>query len=371
MDKIKVCHVSMYYDPIVGGQESYIKTFISSTSNIIENSVIQSTQEGVNNLKNVKYTRYFWYTYKLKKIIFNFDWYIFNIQLLLNKKWLSQFDVLICHYFFHYPFVMWHPKVIVLSHGVLWDNSKLTLFDRFHKITLKFFKKKKHVLVANDTEFLREIGLKINAGTSFFEEIQKKNWFFPNTINPSVFKNDKSIVKEKIILLPRNIRYDRGIHIAIESFSIFEKNNKDFVLIVAGSFGAKFYFDYCKELVEKLNLQTKVNFIGSVTQNELIELYNKSTMTIIPSIAKEGTSLSALESMMCGTPVVSTNIGGLKDIPCLHCNPDVNSLTIGMTELLENIEQETINQFENVHNYFTTEKWTNMWVYLINKLKHE
>jgi glycosyltransferase involved in cell wall biosynthesis len=51
---------------------------------------------------------------------------------------------------------------------------------------------------------------------------------------------------------------------------------------------------------------------GGVQTNELVNLYNMADVTVNLSNA-EGFGLSSLESLACGTPVISTKTGGLQD----------------------------------------------------------
>lgn len=44
------------------------------------------------------------------------------------------------------------------------------------------------------------------------------------------------------------------------------------------------------------------------------EAYRAADVAVIPTVYSEGTSLSCMEAMSCGIPVVSTNVGGLNDL---------------------------------------------------------
>jgi glycosyltransferase involved in cell wall biosynthesis len=44
------------------------------------------------------------------------------------------------------------------------------------------------------------------------------------------------------------------------------------------------------------------------------EAYARADVVVVPSTASEGTSLSAVESMLCGRPTVVTHIGGLPNL---------------------------------------------------------
>jgi glycosyltransferase involved in cell wall biosynthesis len=58
--------------------------------------------------------------------------------------------------------------------------------------------------------------------------------------------------------------------------------------------------------------QVQLDIMMGVTQDRLIELYNQALMTIYTPV-REPFGLVPLESMACGTPVVSVSEGGVKE----------------------------------------------------------
>lgn len=68
-----------------------------------------------------------------------------------------------------------------------------------------------------------------------------------------------------------------------------------------------------KALANDLGLDGSVLFLGSVRQDLLPYFYSAADACVIPS-HYESFSLVALESLACGTPVVATDVGDLKNI---------------------------------------------------------
>ena len=134
---------------------------------------------------------------------------------------LTQSDIVICHYPFHYPAVRWHQRVIVLSHGVNWRIPPRTIGDKYHAYTARLCKEQGAVIVANDTHFLRSVGCNVQPATNYFQEIDRNTWFIPNCVDTTMFK-PAAANRENIILVPRNFRWARGIHLAIEVFNLFD-----------------------------------------------------------------------------------------------------------------------------------------------------
>ncbi|MFA7193546.1 MAG: glycosyltransferase [Candidatus Paceibacterota bacterium] len=174
--------------------------------------------------------------------------------------------------------------------------------------------------------------------------------------------------KEKVILVPRNISYDRGIHLAIESFNIFIKTNPDFKMLIVGS-GVGKYYNYCIDLVAKYDLNEKVIFKGQANRDEMINYYNTSLITLIPTLDKEGTSLSALESMSCGTATIVTDVAGLKDLPAYKTNPDPGSIAKSIADVLDNVDKFSTEQRGSVLENFNIKLWEKSFLNIIETIK--
>ena len=66
-------------------------------------------------------------------------------------------------------------------------------------------------------------------------------------------------------------------------------------------------------LVQELGLQGRATFLESLSTEELVEQYNRAQFLVSPSLY-EGFGLPAAEAMACGTPVVATQAGALREI---------------------------------------------------------
>lgn len=362
MKKNKVTQISMFYIPVKGGQETYIENLhhILETSGYTSQIIQAKRSDQINDhVQNLPITPNLF-----NKIITDIDWFSFNLGLTFNKNLLSQSDLLICHYPFHYPSVKWHKNVIVLSHGVDWREPTKTIADRYRVDSLELCKRNRPTIIANDTNFLRHLGINIQAGSNEFHQIEKGIWYIPNCVNLNQFQ-PLHCEKKNVILVPRNIRYGRGIHLAIKAFHKFLKKYDHYEMWIAGTGQLGRYYRYCLQLIDDLNLQDNIKFLGHIPWTDLATYYNQARLTLIPTIELEGTSLSAIESMACKTPVVSTDIAGLKDLPTLKANLDPENIAAKMGEVLENWDYYSDSQYEAVINTFNLSNWKSAWLNVI------
>jgi glycosyltransferase involved in cell wall biosynthesis len=106
-------------------------------------------------------------------------------------------------------------------------------------------------------------------------------------------------------------------------------------LVLGGEKG--WLFDEVFALVEKLGLGGRVRFVGKVTPEDLLGLYNAAKLLVHPAFY-EGFGLPPLEAMACGTPVVVSNTSSLPEVvgdAALLVDPsDVDGLTVAMWRML-------------------------------------
>ena len=69
----------------------------------------------------------------------------------------------------------------------------------------------------------------------------------------------------------------------------------------------------CLDLIEQFGLAPHVEFVSSVTDEQIVELYAAAELAVVPSLY-EGFSLPAIEAMCTGTPLVATDGGALPEV---------------------------------------------------------
>src|SRR5271166_2855574 len=67
-----------------------------------------------------------------------------------------------------------------------------------------------------------------------------------------------------------------------------------------------------RDLADRLSIADRVRFLGFKTGRELVELYRSADILVLPSFAEAMPAVIS-EGMMCGLPVVATNIAAIPD----------------------------------------------------------
>ncbi|MFK2465244.1 glycosyltransferase family 4 protein [Bacteroides fragilis] len=122
---------------------------------------------------------------------------------------------------------------------------------------------------------------------------------------------------DKVVTFIGRITRNKGVKelmLAFEKLLVKQKNMK--LLIVGGqSFSKNTKDSYAKELDEiATRLSSKVVFTGYVDYSEIYKYHQLSTMIAVPSTCYESFSLSTLESLASGVPVLISDAGGMLEV---------------------------------------------------------
>ncbi len=126
------------------------------------------------------------------------------------------------------------------------------------------------------------------------------------------FKIDPTIKKEEILLYTGVWRSHKNLVNLLEAFAqLCERRDFKGKLVITGREDP--HYPEVKQAVHSLGLENRVVLPGLVPEDELVRLYNAAKVYVLPSLY-EGFGLSPLESMACGTPVVTSNTSCLPEI---------------------------------------------------------
>ena len=122
------------------------------------------------------------------------------------------------------------------------------------------------------------------------------------------------VVREPYFVVPRRLVKKNGVEVAIGAIGRLPSPT---VLAVAGGGPLQ---PQLERTAAALGVLPRVRFFGNVSPAVLMPLMRGALGVVIPSVPVNGvveaTSLAALEGMACGTPILVSDIGGLREIVC-------------------------------------------------------
>jgi len=101
----------------------------------------------------------------------------------------------------------------------------------------------------------------------------------------------------------------KSVDLFIKAAAKIKKDIPNAEFIIAGDGD---YKEHLEKLAEKMRLKGKIKFLGKVTEEEKIKLYQKAWIFVNPS-CMEGWGITSIEANACGTPVVASDVPGLRD----------------------------------------------------------
>lgn len=126
-------------------------------------------------------------------------------------------------------------------------------------------------------------------------------------------KAELGLAGQKIILFVGRIEPLKGVERLLKAVAHLNSRDNVRLLIIGGDTQSAPEIERLKQLAANLEIQNSVIFLGLIDQVKLPLYYSAADVTVVPSYY-ESFGLVALESLACGTPVVATDVGDLKNI---------------------------------------------------------
>ena len=217
-----------------------------------------------------------------------------------------------------FPFILFSkntPKVLTL-HGKLPINVVMKhnkIVYKAYEIVEKFVFKKlinqNSIIYAVDKDTKKFY-------VSRYPELSDKIMVIPTGVDTTLFKPlDKIIVRKKygldtdfkVIAYVGRLEKEKNVECIINAFSIIKDKLKNTKLIIVGDGREK---TNLLQLIENkhLKLNHDVYLLGSVEHKKIPEILSCADVLVLCSLY-EGSPTIIKESLACGTPVVSTNVG--------------------------------------------------------------
>ena len=110
---------------------------------------------------------------------------------------------------------------------------------------------------------------------------------------------------ETVVLLARRLVEKNGVVVFAEAITKMDNPNTRFLFAGDGPEREK-----VKSILKKGNCLEKAIFLGNVPNDRMAALYRAADISVLPSFM-EATSITGLESMATGLPLVGTRVGGI------------------------------------------------------------
>jgi glycosyltransferase involved in cell wall biosynthesis len=147
---------------------------------------------------------------------------------------------------------------------------------------------------------------------------EQKTILLPNFVDTSIFYRDDTPSKflthinEKILLFVGRMEEVKGLELFADTLIEMDRRepgNWRGVFVGRGT-----YDPIIRKYIKSKSSENLFHFTGAVFEpEELRKIYNKASVLMISSYF-EGIPMVILECLACGTPSISTDVGGVKDI---------------------------------------------------------
>jgi len=234
---------------------------------------------------------------------------------LVNMVKLHEIDVLHVHYAIPHAYAGYMAKKMLEEEGI-----SLPMVTTLHGTDITLvgnhpFYKPAVTFSINHSDVVTSVSESLKKDTLNLFKITKDIDVVPNFIDTSKFRKGFTDCQrhlmadedERIISHVSNFRAVKRIGDVIRIFDVIQKSVKSKLIMV----GAGPEKEMAENLVAELGLQEKVVFLGE--SNEIDKILCFSDLFLLPS-EKESFGLAALEAMVNGVPVISTNSGGIPEV---------------------------------------------------------
>jgi glycosyltransferase involved in cell wall biosynthesis len=167
--------------------------------------------------------------------------------------------------------------------------------------------------------------------------------FKPDVENKSAYREKHGFTDDmKIFFVPRRLTKKNGVIYPALALPEVLKKHPNTKLVYAGTGEA---LGELKSIVADKQLENHVQLLGAIPHALIKEYYALADVVLVPSVhsagVEEATSISALEAMGSGSPLIACAVGGLKEIVdhekdgLLVEEQNVEELSAAMIKLLD------------------------------------
>ncbi len=207
------------------------------------------------------------------------------------------------------PFILTQHNTFIEYNGV-WNNVERLNDLAIGKQTLK--EAKKIITVSNATKnYVLSLGAEPEKIETLYNGVDLERFRIIPQAGNEIRKKLGISLDAPVAVTVRRLVYKNGIDTLLESIKITVQKNPKIIFLVVGE-GPD--FDEIKTRVTKLGIGRNIILTGFISDEELPLYYNAANFSILPSKSGEGLPLVGLEAMACGLALISTDVGGIREV---------------------------------------------------------
>jgi glycosyltransferase involved in cell wall biosynthesis len=224
----------------------------------------------------------------------------------------DEFDVIHYHTPLSPPIDFGLPIVTTVHTPMKTDTSKVELVNPL-SVAVKLQGKISYLL---EKQLFSISNIVTSVATSVAEELTEYGLkkedivVVGNGVDETIFYPVETRNKEKYVLYTGRLSYRKGLFDFIYAGVILSEKYPDIKFKLTGKGPL---LEQLQSKVKEAGHEDKFEFLGHVTKDELINLYQNATVFVLPS-HYEGLPTTLLEAMACGAPVVATAVSGNLDV---------------------------------------------------------
>lgn len=239
------------------------------------------------------------------------------LRLALTFPYLLRRDqIQIAHFqyiaplFLKTPFVLTVHDLSYLSHA---QYFPYLMRKRLQWMVPLAVKKASHIVTVSESsknDLIREYGLSEEKVSVVYNGVA--DIFFPASEIEEQRVREKYDCTTPYFLVVGALQPRKNLRRVIQTYAKLVKNNQIATrLVIAGPRSWK--HQSVDELVKKLGIESYVKITGYVPDEDLVALYSAAKFSIYASLF-EGFGLPIVESMACGTPVITSNTSSMPEV---------------------------------------------------------
>jgi glycosyltransferase involved in cell wall biosynthesis len=147
----------------------------------------------------------------------------------------------------------------------------------------------------------------------------------------------------RVVLYVGRVCRQKGTHVLLEAFRRVRARRADVTLLVAGPIG-QFGNGEDPDGWAAAIAEVGGRYIGPVAEPRLAAIYNLADIYVMPTVELEMFGMAAVEALACGTPVIASDHGGLRETVPIECGGrfpvgDAIGLSAEIEALLGNVDR--------------------------------